>query len=128
MSVISAIRTYIRTYSELKDDAPVWVNFLSETPEGYSIVPLTGDRIVLGTRPVSGRTLAHEFGHLLGFSDAYVRGYDGSPEDPYGVVLVEWTGLTNDLMGSPGGGKVSDEMMRTLIETYGDSSVDEVFD
>jgi hypothetical protein len=46
MSVLSAIQTYIKTYSELKKDAPVWVNYLGESPVGYSIVPLTGPRIV----------------------------------------------------------------------------------
>ena len=81
---------------------------------------LVGDRIVLDTSPVSRRTLAHEFGHLLGFSDAYIRGYDGEPDDPYGVVLVEWTGLTDDLMGSPGGGQVNEEMIEKLITAYGE--------
>jgi hypothetical protein len=77
-----------------------------------------GERIVLGADPVSRRTLAHEFGHLLGFEDAYVRGYDGNPGDPYGAVLVEWSGLTDDLMGSPGTGQVSEEMIETLIRAY----------
>jgi hypothetical protein len=81
---------------------------------------LVGDRIVLDTSPVSRRTLAHEFGHLLGFSDAYIRGYDGEPDDPYGVVLVEWTGLTDDLMGSPGGGQVNEEMIEHLITAFGE--------
>jgi hypothetical protein len=79
---------------------------------------ITGKHIVLGTDPVSSHTLAHEFGHLLGFEDAYVRGYDGDPGDPFGVVLVEWSGLKDDLMGDPGGGQVSDEMIETLIRAY----------
>jgi hypothetical protein len=81
---------------------------------------MTGKRIVLGTDAVSRRTLAHEFGHLLGFEDAYIRGYDGDPGDPYGVVLVEWSGLTDDLMGNPDGGQVSHEMITTLISAYGE--------
>jgi hypothetical protein len=81
---------------------------------------MTGKRVVLGTDAVSRRTLAHEFGHLLGFEDAYIRGYDGDPEDPYGVVLVEWNGLTDDLMGNPDGGQVSHEMITTLISAYGE--------
>jgi len=79
---------------------------------------LVGSRIFLGTRPVSRRTLAHEFGHLLGFEDAYVRGFDGEPGGPYGVVIVEWTGLTDDLMGNSGSGEVSEAMVSTLITAY----------
>ena len=77
-----------------------------------------GDYIFLGTDPESRRTLAHEFGHLLGFSDAYIRGYDGDPGGEYGAVIVEWAGLSDDLMGSPGGGRVSSEMIETLLTAY----------
>ena len=49
----------------------------------------TGRCIVLGPGPDTRRTLAHEFAHLLGFRDAYLRGYDGDPHGPYGVILVE---------------------------------------
>ena len=66
------------------------------------------------------RTLAHEFGHLLGFSDAYLRSYRGDPRDPYGVVLVEWTGLIDNLMGSPEVGRVTEGMIETLIDAYGE--------
>lgn len=78
-----------------------------------------GSRIFLGTEPISPRTLAHEFGHLLGFEDAYVRGYDGNPGDTYGVVIVEWTGLSSDLMSDSSRGQVTDEMIKTLITAYG---------
>lgn len=77
-----------------------------------------GERIVLGTDPEQRRTLAHEFGHLLGFEDAYLRGYTGDPDGVYGVEFVEWTGLTDDLMGNPGGGLVSPEMIETLLTAY----------
>lgn len=79
----------------------------------------TGQSILLGPSPVSRRTLAHEFGHLLGFSDAYLRGFDGDPAGRFGAVLVEWTGLFDDLMGNSSGGRVTREMVRTLIEAYG---------
>jgi len=81
---------------------------------------MVGDRIVLGTRPTNPRVLAHEFGHLLGFGDLYLRGYTGEVGSVFGVEIIEWTGLTNDLMGSPGGGQVSDEMIETLIAAYGE--------
>lgn len=79
---------------------------------------LRGRYIIFGPSPVSHRTLAHEFGHLLGLDDAYLRGYEGGVDDPFGVVLVEWTGLTDDLMGNPGEGRVSGEMVDRLIDAY----------
>lgn len=79
---------------------------------------LRGRYIIFGPSPVSRRTLAHEFGHLLGFEDAYLRGNEGGVDDPFGVVLVEWTGLTDDLMGNPGLGRVSREMIDRLIDAY----------
>ncbi|MDP6540259.1 MAG: hypothetical protein QF903_10530 [Planctomycetota bacterium] len=78
-----------------------------------------GRHILLGPGKVTPRTLAHEFGHLLGFTDAYLRGYDGSPGDRFGVVLVEWSGLRDDLMGASGGGRVSEGMVARLTEAYG---------
>ena len=75
--------------------------------------------MLLGPGKVTPRTLAHEFGHLLGFSDAYLRGYDGRPDDRFGVVLVEWSGLLDDLMGDSRGGRVSEAMTERLLEAYG---------
>jgi hypothetical protein len=46
MSIIGAVRTYIAQYTELETNAPVWVGFLGSKPIEYSIVPLTGNRIV----------------------------------------------------------------------------------
>ena len=74
--------------------------------------------MALGPTPLTPRVLAHEFAHLLGFGDAYVRGYDGEPGAPYGVVLVEWHGLRDDLMGNPEGGEFTPEMVRALLEAY----------
>jgi len=78
-----------------------------------------GRSVLLGSAPLSRNALAHEFAHLLGFGDAYLRGFDGSPGGPFGVVLVEWTGLVGDLMGWPDGGSVSKRMIARLIEAYG---------
>ena len=79
---------------------------------------VTRRAIKLGPSDVSKRDLAHEFGHLLGFDYAYVRGYSGEPTDTHGVVLIEWTGLTDDLMGNPDAGRVTEEMIDTLIGAY----------
>jgi hypothetical protein len=89
------------------------------TTGASSLNARVGERIFLSTEPVSRRTLAHEFGHLLGFEDAYLRGYDGNLEDIYGVTIVEWSGLSPDLMGDSDGGQVSSEMIETLIGAYG---------
>lgn len=89
------------------------------TTGASSLNARVGKRIFLGTEPVSRRTLAHEFGHLLGFEDAYLRGYDGDPGGPYGAIIVEWTGLSSDLMGDSKGGQVSAEMIEALVTAYG---------
>ena len=89
------------------------------TTGASSLNARVGERIFLSTEPVSRKELAHEFGHLLGFEDAYLRGYDGKSGDPYGVTIVEWSGLSSDLMGDSGGGQVSSEMIDTLITAYG---------
>jgi len=46
MSLISAIQTYIKSYSSLKSGAPVWVDYLGNSPVEYSIVPLPGARVL----------------------------------------------------------------------------------
>lgn len=46
MSLISAVRTYLAGYTELKDDAPLWVDYLGPNPTEYAISPLAGPRIV----------------------------------------------------------------------------------
>jgi len=96
-------------------------------PEGFMILTTgaesthswQGRSILFGPAPIRRNSLAHEFGHLLGFSDAYLRGFEGDPDDPYGIVLVEWGGLLDDLMGNSEAGAVSEEMIRTLLAAYG---------
>lgn len=46
MSVIESLRTYIKTYSELANGAPVWVDYLGPIQTQYSIDPLGGDKII----------------------------------------------------------------------------------
>jgi len=99
---------------------------LARFPEGTMVLTtgvasthaILGRGILLGTDPVRPRELAHEFGHLLGFQDAYLRAFEGSPQDPYGVVLVEWDGLLDDLMGASREGQVDDRMIERLIAAY----------
>ena len=54
---------------------------------GAASLQLAGSRaLVLGPHDVSPRTLAHEFGHLLGFPDAYLRGYRDLGADGFEVL------------------------------------------
>jgi len=79
---------------------------------------LPGRFVQLGAEPLVRRELAHELAHLLGFTDTYLRAYEGDPADPQGVVLVEWSGLEDDLMGSPVSGRVTPAMVRRLLRAY----------
>lgn len=45
-SIIEGVRAYLRNYSELSTDAPVWVQYLGNDPIEYAILPLTGSRVV----------------------------------------------------------------------------------
>jgi hypothetical protein len=80
---------------------------------------LPGRYVQLGAEPLTRRELAHEFAHLLGFTDGYLRAFEGDPAGPRGVVLVEWRGLQDDLMGSPSEGRVTPAMVRALRSAYG---------
>lgn len=46
MTIISAIQTYLLTYTGLQSGAPVWVDYLGSDPVEYSVAPLPGARIV----------------------------------------------------------------------------------
>jgi hypothetical protein len=46
MSIISAVKTYLKTYSGLKSGAPVWVDYLGPTPTEYAVMPASGARTV----------------------------------------------------------------------------------
>jgi len=46
MSIINALKTYISTYTGLKDDAPVWVDYIGPNPTEYAIIPLAGSKII----------------------------------------------------------------------------------
>jgi len=48
MTIIESLKTYLADYSELKDDAPLWVDFLGPKPTEYTIIALAGP-IIVGT-------------------------------------------------------------------------------
>ncbi len=46
MTLISAIKTYLATYTGLASGAPIWVDYLGTTPTEYSVAPLAGSKII----------------------------------------------------------------------------------
>lgn len=84
---------------------------------GAASLQTSGPRaLVLSPHEVSGRTLAHEFGHLLGFPDAYLRGYRDLGEA--GFEVQEYVPDLTDLMASPGYGSVSVSHFERLLTAY----------
>ena len=72
---------------------------------GAASLQIAGGRVlVLGPHDVSARTLAHEFGHLLGFPDTYLRGYKDLGAD--GFQALELVADQADLMSSISTGSV----------------------
>lgn len=45
MSIISALKTYIATYSGLETNAPLLIDVLGKEPTQYAIVPIPGARV-----------------------------------------------------------------------------------
>jgi len=72
-----------------------------------------GRYIALGKGDVSFRTLAHEFGHVLGFQDGYVRGYRDLGKD--GFEILEITPKFDDLMSAPRQGRVQVTHFKLLL-------------
>ncbi len=68
---------------------------------------------MLGPHDVAPRTLAHEFGHVLGFPDAYLRGYKDLGVD--GFQVLELVPNFEDIMASPGAGSVLVRHFKALI-------------
>jgi hypothetical protein len=71
---------------------------------GARTTHVDGRAIILGPHDITKRVLAHEFGHILGFRDAYFRGYKDLAEDGFRVmeIVVDST----DIMGDPSTGAV----------------------
>jgi hypothetical protein len=60
--------------------------------------------IALGPQNLSTNTIAHEFGHILGFDDRYFRGYRDLGSDGYEILEV--VPDYEDIMAAPGFGRV----------------------
>jgi hypothetical protein len=72
------------------------------TTGGTQPYVLGGRAMILGPRDLAPRTLAHEFGHILGFDDAYLRGYRNLADDGYAI--IELIPDRSDVMASSGVG------------------------
>ena len=55
MSIISALATYLKTYSGLQSGVPLWVDYLGGVNTQYAIVPLAGDKVI--ERYINGGSL-----------------------------------------------------------------------
>jgi hypothetical protein len=74
-----------------------------------------GQAVVLGPGDLAPRTLAHEFGHILGFTDGYIRGYTDLGEK--GFEILELTSLFDDIMSAPREGHVQVAHFKLLMES-----------
>jgi hypothetical protein len=71
---------------------------------GARTTHVNGRAIILGPHDITRRVLAHEFGHILGFRDAYFRGYKDLAED--GFQVLEIAADLSDIMGAAATGTV----------------------
>lgn len=74
-----------------------------------------GRAVVLGPGDLAPRTLAHEFGHVLGFPDGYIRGYADLGDR--GFEILELTSFFDDIMSAPREGHVQPAHFKLLMES-----------
>ncbi len=75
---------------------------------------------MLGPHAITPQILAHEFGHLLGFRDAYVRGYEDLGEDGFQVLEVSTDAA--DIMADPLAGSVQVKHFELLLNKRSDKT------
>jgi hypothetical protein len=75
---------------------------------------LVGRYVALAPGDLSVRTLAHEFGHVLGFRDGYIRGYHDLGER--GFEILELTSVFDDIMSAPREGHVQAAHFKLMVE------------
>jgi hypothetical protein len=71
--------------------------------------------IVLGPHAIAPNVLAHEFGHILGFRDRYIRGYKDLGEN--GFQVMEVVADPNDIMAVPATGSVLRRHFETILRS-----------
>jgi len=76
-----------------------------------------GRYIALAPGDLPARTLAHEFGHVLGFRDGYIRGYRDLGE--HGFEILELTSVFDDIMSAPREGHVQVAHFKLIMDALG---------
>lgn len=76
---------------------------------------LVGRYVALAPGDLPRRTLAHEFGHVLGFRDGYIRGYRDLGER--GFEILELTSVFDDIMSAPREGRVQAAHFRLILDS-----------
>src|SRR5262249_4787277 len=80
---------------------------------GAGTTHVLGRGIIVGPQDTVLHTLAHEFGHIMGFRDEYFRGYRDLGDD--GFQVMEVVAEPNDIMGNPGSGAVERHYFERLV-------------
>jgi hypothetical protein len=84
---------------------------------GATTTHVSGNAIILGPHDMTPRVLAHEFGHILGFRDTYVRGYKDLGEN--GFEVMEMVVDPTDIMGAPDTGRVWRSHFIRILDQFG---------
>lgn len=84
------------------------------TTGSNSTYAIAGHYIALGPQDLTRNVIAHEFGHILGFIDAYFRGFRDLRQDGYEI--LEIVPDPNDIMCTPNSGKARKLHFETLIK------------
>lgn len=87
------------------------------TTGAESTYGFVGEYVALGPGEITVPTLAHEFGHVLGFADGYIRGYRDLGED--GFEILELTSSFDDIMSAPREGRVLGSHFELVIAAAG---------
>ena len=86
------------------------------TTGAESTFGFVGEYVALGPGEITVRTLAHEFGHVLGFVDGYIRGYRDLEDQ--GFEILELTSVFDDIMSAPREGHVLASHFELLVDGF----------
>jgi hypothetical protein len=82
---------------------------------GAGTTHVQGPAIVLGPHPIAPKLIAHEFGHILGFRDRYVRAY--RKLGPHGLQILEVVADPLDIMAGTVNGAVQRGHFLKLLQS-----------
>ena len=81
---------------------------------GGNLTYLFSRSIILGPHAIARGNLVHEFGHILGFKDAYFRGFEDGGADGYKVVEVIMG--SDDDVGVPKNGRATRQHFEAILQ------------